>query len=115
MRRQSIGPPGRPEIDDAARSRYRGGMSNRTPSLPASSLAALEQGNTIEAIKIVRMESGLGLKESKDLVDGYLKSRPDLRQRLEAAQAEAREGFVRWLVIFLLVAAAIAWFTTRGT
>lgn len=89
-------------------------MSNETPSLPAAALSALERGNTIEAIKIVRLETGLGLKESKDLVDGYLKSRPDLRQRLEAAQAEAREGFVRWLVIFLLVAAAVAYILTRG-
>jgi ribosomal protein L7/L12 len=77
-------------------------------------VAALEKGNTIEAIKIVRLERSLGLKESKDQVDAYLKSRPDLQRRLEAAQAEARQGFVRWLVIFLTLAAAAAYFVTQG-
>ncbi|HEX9742121.1 MAG TPA: hypothetical protein VGA17_04960, partial [Nitrospiraceae bacterium] len=75
---------------------------------------ALEQGKTIEAIKIIRLECGLGLKESKDLVDAYLKSRPDLQRRLEVAQIEARQGFVRWLVIFLALAAAAAYFLTQG-
>ena len=77
-------------------------------------MAALEQGQTIEAIKIVRLERNIGLKESKDLVDVYLKSRPDLQRRLAAAQAEARQGFVRWLVIFLTLAAAAAYFVMQG-
>ncbi|MGH7259284.1 MAG: 50S ribosomal protein L7/L12 [Nitrospiraceae bacterium] len=88
--------------------------SSQSPALPQAAVAALEQGQTIEAIKIVRLESGIGLKESKDLVDGYLKSRPDLQRRLAAAQAEARQGFVRWLVIFLTLAAAAAYFVMRG-
>ncbi len=85
-----------------------------SPALPQTAIAQLEQGNTIEAIKIVRLERELGLKESKDLVDAYLKSRPDLQRRLEAAQAEARQGFVRWLVIFLALAAFAAYFVMRG-
>ena len=88
--------------------------SSQSPALPQAAVAALEQGQTIEAIKIVRLESGIGLKESKDLVDDYLKSRPDLQRRLAAAQAEARQGFVRWLVIFLTLAAAAAYFVMRG-
>ncbi|OGW66603.1 MAG: hypothetical protein A3H49_08065 [Nitrospirae bacterium RIFCSPLOWO2_02_FULL_62_14] len=81
---------------------------------PQAAIAALEQGNTIEAIKIVRLDRGLGLKESKDLVDAYLKSRPDLQRRLEAAQAEARQGFVRWLILFLALAATAAYFVMQG-
>lgn len=88
--------------------------SSQSPALPQTAIAALEKGNTIEAIKIVRLERGLGLKESKDQVDAYLKSRPDLQRRLETAQAEARQGFVRWLVIFLALAAAAAYFVTQG-
>ena len=84
------------------------------PGFPQAAVAALEQGNTIEAIKIVRLERDLGLKESKDLVDAYLKSRPDLQRRLEAAQAEAQQGFVRWLVIFLALAAVVAYFVMQG-
>ena len=83
-------------------------------AFPPAAVAALEQGNTIEAIKLVRLDRGLGLKESKDLVDAYLRSRPDLQRRLEAAQAEARQGFVRWLIIFLALAAVAAYFVTQG-
>jgi hypothetical protein len=37
--------------------------------LPAEAIAALQQGNKIDAIRIVRAELGIGLKEAKDLVD----------------------------------------------
>lgn len=85
-----------------------------SPSLPATAIAALEQGQTIEAIKIVREEHGLGLKESKDLVDHYLKSRPDLQRRLQAAQSKAMQGFVRWLAVFLSLAAALGYVLLSG-
>jgi hypothetical protein len=87
---------------------------SQSPALPQAAVAALEQGQTIEAIKIVRLERSLGLKESKDMVDAYLKSRPDLQRRLEAVQAEARQGFVRWLIIVLALAAAMAYFVMQG-
>ena len=86
----------------------------QSPPFPPTAIPALEQGKTIEAIKIIRQESGLGLKESKDLVDAYLKGRPDLQRRLEVVQTEARQGFVKWLVIFLALAAAAAYFLTQG-
>jgi hypothetical protein len=88
--------------------------SSQPSAFPPAAVAALEQGNIIDAIKIVRLDRSLGLKESKDLVDAYLKSRPDLQRRLEAVQAEARQGFVQWLVIFLALAAAAAYFVTQG-
>ena len=92
-------------------------MANEPPQppvFPQTAIPALEQGQTIEAIKIVRLERGLGLKESKDLVDAYLKNRPDLQRRLEAAQAEARQGLVRWLAICLALAAVAAYVVMQG-
>ena len=85
-----------------------------SPSLPAMAISALEQGRTIDAIKIIREERGLGLKESKDLVDVYLKSRPDLQRRLQAAQSKALQGFARWLAVFLTLAAAAGYFLIYG-
>ncbi|MDO9404166.1 MAG: ribosomal protein L7/L12 [Polaromonas sp.] len=40
-------------------------------TLPAAAIAAIERGDLIVAIKLVREHTGLGLKESKDLVDRY--------------------------------------------
>lgn len=88
--------------------------TSQAPALPPAAAAALEQGNVIEAIKTVRLEKGLGLRESKDLVEAHLRSRPDLQRRLEAAQADARQGFVRWLVIFLALAAVLGYFLVQG-
>ncbi len=39
--------------------------------LPANVRIALQQGNTVEAIKLLRQHSSLGLKEAKDAVDAY--------------------------------------------
>jgi ribosomal protein L7/L12 len=56
------------------------------PTVPAGSIierardplqaahAALQNGNTIEAIRLVREETGLGLKESKDYVEQWQKT-----------------------------------------
>jgi hypothetical protein len=51
------------------------------PPLPPDALAALQQGRTIEAIKIVRAAEGLGLKEAKDRVDRCVAGDPALRER----------------------------------
>ncbi len=43
--------------------------------LPANVLIALQQGNTVEAIKLLRQSTGLGLKEAKDAIDDHLLGR----------------------------------------
>lgn len=42
--------------------------------LPAEVLLALQQGNQIEAIKLLRLRTGLGLKEAKDEIDRVVRS-----------------------------------------
>jgi ribosomal protein L7/L12 len=44
--------------------------------LPADVLAALQRGSSIEAIKLLRESTGLGLKEAKDIIDQHLKGNP---------------------------------------
>ncbi|MEO6519102.1 MAG: ribosomal protein L7/L12 [Pseudoxanthomonas sp.] len=39
--------------------------------LPSEAVAALSSGHVVEAVRIVRQATGLGLKEAKDLVDAY--------------------------------------------
>jgi ribosomal protein L7/L12 len=67
-------------------------------------MTALWRGQLIEAIKLVRMERNLGLKEARDLVSAYVQTQPALRSRIAQTQADAREGLLRWL-IFLLAGA----------
>ena len=39
--------------------------------LPGEAVAAISSGQVVEAVRIVRQATGLGLKEAKDLVDAY--------------------------------------------
>lgn len=49
-------------------------MRPAVPELPAAALAALRDGQVIEAIKIAREHSGLGLQEAKDWVEAVQRS-----------------------------------------
>ena len=86
----------------------------RDVALPQEAVSALWRGNVIEAIKFVRVQHNIGLKEAKNQVDAYLRSQPSLKNKMNAAQAEAREGFMRWLVVFLLIGAAAGYWLMQG-
>jgi ribosomal protein L7/L12 len=77
---------------------------------PSAAIAALQKGNKIEAIKIVRVERNLGLKEAKDCVEDYVRRDPPLKRKMEEVQAEAQKGFVFWLVVLLALGAAVYYF-----
>lgn len=48
-------------------------MQASEPTLSERAAAAADAGNLLEAIKQVREETGLGLKEAKDMVDAHLR------------------------------------------
>jgi len=80
-------------------------------ALSPGARAALARGNKIEAIKLVREEHGLGLKEAKDLVDAYAAANPPPRSPVTRV-GESRGRGVLWLVL-LVVAALVAWLLSR--
>jgi ribosomal protein L7/L12 len=79
------------------------------PLLPQTAVAALRQGRMIEAVKLVRLEQNIGLREAKDLIDRYLQSRPALKNRIDEANADAREGLLRWLMFLFIGGAGLAY------
>jgi ribosomal protein L7/L12 len=72
-----------------------------TPQLSTAAISALHQGNKIGAIKIVREERKIGLKEAKDAVEDYVRTQPALQVSLAAAQTAAKRNALRWLVILV--------------
>ncbi len=61
--------------------------------LPSEAVAAISGGHVVEAVRIVRQATGLGLKEAKDLVDAYREnplrgSDSQLDEKLEALARE---------------------------
>ena len=73
-------------------------MAGESRELPAAAIEALTKGHKIEAIKIVRQEWGLGLKEAKDAVDAYVKTRPDLASQFQEA---GNNRLWLWLLVVL--------------
>lgn len=82
----------------------------QSSTLSNAAVEMLWRGDVIAAIKVVRAERNLGLKEAKDLVDAYIRSQPSLRQKMEQAQAEMWQKLKRGLLVALIFAAAAAYF-----
>ena len=47
-------------------------MTDHLPPLPQNVLDPIDRRNLIEAIKLLRAQTGLGLKEAKDLIDAHM-------------------------------------------
>ncbi len=72
--------------------------------LPEMAIAALNQGNKIEAIKLVREVHEIGLKEAKDMVDAYIAGREDLKVKFESSANSSKMGclvFVGFVIALL--------------
>lgn len=78
-------------------------------ALPAAAVAALNRGNKIEAIKLLREERSIGLKEAKDIVDHYVASHPALEAKL---QSESNRGCLLWLAGLIAIATVASYFIT---
>ena len=78
---------------------------NEDPPISEAVIAAIQRGRKIDAIKILRAETGLGLKEAKEAVEAHVARHPDLAAQLGAS---GESGVGRLLLIGAAVAAAIA-------
>ncbi len=79
-------------------------------TLSPSATQALEQGSKIEAIKIVRKEQNIGLKEAKDLVEHFLEQNPLINERLQTSAS----GSLGLVMLVALVITVIAFFIMRS-
>ena len=81
-------------------------MAESDQDLPAQVLAALERGQKIEAIKLLRELRGLGLKEAKDIVEGCGTDRQ--MAGVSVVQLGGHAG-IFWLLGLFVLGAAVAW------
>ena len=87
-----------------------------TSSLPSAALAARWNGELIDAIKLVRQDRNMGLKDAKDALDAYMRTQPELQRRGAAVQAEQIRRFVHWTAaLAVLLALAAYWFWIRSS
>jgi ribosomal protein L7/L12 len=88
-------------------------MSQPVTELPNAAVAALNGGNKIQAIKIVRAARGMDLKSAKDCVDRYVLSHPELQAKLQQQQSTA-SMVLSWLVLLVAVLVAILLWVRSG-
>lgn len=83
--------------------------------LPQKAADALRRGNKIEAIKVVREATGMGLKESKDYVEAAVAADPALFAQYQASTPSGNAGtFVVILALVVLAAAGAVVFFVAG-
>ena len=85
-------------------------MGDTKHDLPSEALVALQRGSKIDAIKCVRTASGVSLKEAKEIVEDFIERSPDVKSRMDAANAESAAGAFRWLLLIAAIAFAIYYF-----
>jgi len=83
------------------------------PPFSPEAIAALRRGNKIEAIKQVRVERNIGLKEAKDAVEDYVRGQPELQSALADAQGEAKRSAVVWIAVLIGLAIVAYYFLAR--
>ena len=89
-------------------------MSRHSSDLPKAAIEALRHGNLIGAIRVVRHERNIGLKEAKEQVEAYIASQPVLKKKIDKVLATAQQRFVRWMIGLLVLAAGVAYLVMRG-
>jgi ribosomal protein L7/L12 len=83
--------------------------SEPQPPLSDTVITAIKDGKIIEAIKQIRVERHLGLKQAKDLAEDYIKTQPELAEMYAQRRAQARSqnrGFVVLLVVVIIALVA---------
>ena len=78
-------------------------------TLPPSAAAALQQGNKVEAIRLLREETGIELKAAKELVDANAERILSKRASLSPGEVPHSRGVVYWLVASAIVVAFIVY------
>ena len=81
--------------------------------MSGNAISALQRGNKIEAIKLVRTERGMGLKEAKDLVEEYLRTQPSLQETFAVTQTQAKRSALLWLIALIGGAILLYVFLTK--
>ena len=81
--------------------------------IPHEALDALRVGQLIDAIKITREKTGLGLKESKNLVEQYLKEHPQEQALIQEQLAQRSRGGIQIFILIFIILVILVWFLTR--
>lgn len=69
----------------------------------------IKQGKKIQAIKLLREEKGIGLKEAKIAVEAYINSHADIREAFNSNKSEglSQERVIQIILLLIVVAVIV--------
>lgn len=76
--------------------------------LSAEVKVLLHAGHKFDAIKQLRIEQHIGLKEAKDIVDDYARQHPELIEEPDST------GLGSSLLVFAIIGVVVYWFLNKG-
>ena len=79
------------------------------PILPLEAVSALHRGSKIEAIKIVRAQLGVDLKEAKQRVEQFLRTEPAVQASFAEMRARSGRSALWWWAAIMGVAAMLVY------
>ena len=82
--------------------------------LPDAAVAALKNGRKIEAVKILRREWNMDLKEAKDAVEQHLSGINHSQVVQRAPMIEAGRGGSLWLLVVVIIVATGSYMWTKA-
>ncbi|KQU73634.1 MULTISPECIES: ribosomal protein L7/L12 [unclassified Rhizobacter] len=75
--------------------------------------AALQQGNKIEAIRLLRAQTGVGLKEAKEAVDAASDGRQATAPGGSPGEVKRSGSSLKWFVAVIFAAAMLIYFVLK--
>ena len=81
--------------------------SGGAPPLPMEVIAALQRNQKMEAVRLMREQTGLGLKEAREAVEAYERTRAPTLGELSPGQVSDTGSAVWRVVILVLLALAV--------
>ena len=82
------------------------GMEQK-PKLPPEAVSALHRGSKIDAIKVVRTQLGVDLKEAKRLVEQFLRAEPSVQASFDEMRARSEPSTLWWAALVGVVAVLV--------
>ena len=80
-------------------------------SVPQEAIEAIKRGNKVEAIKLTREATSMGLKESKDAVEALIRNDAGLKHAYESKAPKG--GYLPGIGALILIA-ALAYYLIVG-
>ena len=78
-------------------------INQSTNSVSERALNFLRQGKKIDAIKVVREETGLGLKDSKELIEKVIEENSEVKELFSAHSKEGLRTFIFVILAVILI------------